>query len=29
MEENKLIAAFYKFVDWNNLKRKKSEIEKL
>ena len=28
MEENKLIAAFYKFVDWNNLKRKKSEIEK-
>ena len=29
MEENKLIAAFYKFVDWNNLNRKKSEIEKL
>ncbi|GIS86615.1 MAG: rhodanese-related sulfurtransferase [Gammaproteobacteria bacterium] len=29
MEENKLIAAFYKFVDWNNLKKKKSDIEKL
>ena len=29
MDENKLIAAFYKFVDWDNLKRKKSEIEKL
>ena len=29
MEENKLIAAFYKFVDWNNLNRKKSEIEEL
>ena len=29
MKENKLIAAFYKFVDWNNLKKKKSDIEKL
>ena len=29
MEENKLIAALYKFVDWNNLKKKKSDIEKL
>ena len=29
MEENKLIATFYKFVDWNNLKKKKSDIEKL
>ena len=29
MSENKLIAAFYKFVDWDNIKRKKSEIEKL
>ena len=29
MDENKLIAAFYKFVDWDNLKRKKLEIEKL
>ena len=29
MEENKLIAAFYKFVDWSNLKKKKSDIEKL
>ena len=29
MEGNKLIAAFYKFVDWNNLKKKKSDIEKL
>ena len=29
MEENKLIAAFYKFVDWNNLKKMKSDIEKL
>lgn len=29
MDENKLIAAFYKFVDWDNLKKKKAEIEKL
>ena len=29
MDENKLIAAFYKFVDWDNLKKKKVEIEKL
>ena len=29
MEENKLIAAFYKFVEWDNLKRKKSDLERL
>ena len=29
MEENKLIAAFYKFVEWDNLKKKKSDLERL
>ncbi len=29
MQKNKLVAAFYKFVDWNNLKKKKSDIEEL
>ena len=29
MEENKLIAAFYKFIEWDNLKKKKSDLERL